>query len=82
MTLEGFTWDAYDQNFADNKRSMTNWRRELCPPKYVHKEFVREDDWLYCPQYVPRGYQSLRCPYLQILDHPLSFVCFLIDYQT
>ena len=26
MTPEGLTWDAYDQNFADNKRSMTNWR--------------------------------------------------------
>ena len=37
MTPERSTWDAYDQNFDDNKRSMTNWRGELRPPKYVHK---------------------------------------------
>ena len=44
MTPEGSTWDAYDHNFADNERSMTNWKGKLRPPKYVHKEFVGEDD--------------------------------------
>ena len=43
MTPEGSIWDAYDQNFADNERSMFNWREELRPPKYVHKEFVGEN---------------------------------------
>ena len=47
MTPEGATWDAYDQNFADNKRSMTNKKGELCPPIYEHKVFVEEDDLAY-----------------------------------
>ena len=44
MTPEGPTWNAYDQTFSNNERSMTNRRGQLRPPKYVHKEFVREDD--------------------------------------
>ena len=44
MTPEGVTWDAYDQNYADNERSMTNRKGKLCPPKYVLKKFVEEDD--------------------------------------
>ena len=44
MTPEGPLWDANDQTFADNERSMTNRCRHLCPPTYVHKEFVEEDD--------------------------------------
>ena len=38
------TWDAYDQTYADNERSMTNSCGQMCPPKYVQKEFVEEDD--------------------------------------
>ena len=33
MTPEGLTWDAYDQNFADNERSLTNKKGALRPPK-------------------------------------------------
>ena len=44
MTPEGSTWDAYDQTFAENERSMTNRRGQLRPPKYVHTDFVEEDD--------------------------------------
>ena len=44
MIPEGATWDAYDQNFTDNKRSMTNRKGELRPPKYLHKEFIGDDD--------------------------------------
>ena len=44
MTPEGSTWDAHDQNFANNERSLTNWKGKLHLPKYVHKEFVGEDD--------------------------------------
>ena len=44
MTPEGQTWDAYDQTFADNERSLTNKKGKLRPPKYVQKEFVGEDD--------------------------------------
>ena len=35
MTPEGISWDAYDQNFADNKHSLTNKKGALRPPKYV-----------------------------------------------
>ena len=35
MTPDGPTWDAYDQTFADNERSLTNKKGELRPPKYV-----------------------------------------------
>ena len=44
ITPKGATWDAYDRTFADNERSMTNKKGELCPPMYKHKEFVEEDD--------------------------------------
>ena len=44
ISPKGSTWDAYDQNFADNERSMTNRKGALRPLKYVHKEFVGEDD--------------------------------------
>ena len=44
MTPDGPTWDAYDQTYADNERSLTNKKGELCPPKYVQKEFIGEDD--------------------------------------
>ena len=44
ITPEGATWDVYDQNYADDKHSMTNRKGELRPPKYVHKEFIGEDD--------------------------------------
>ena len=35
MTPDGPTWDAYDQTFTDNERSLTNKKGELRPPKYV-----------------------------------------------
>ena len=44
ITPDGPTWDAYDQTYADNKRSMTNSCGQMRPPKYVQKEFVEEDD--------------------------------------
>ena len=44
ITPEGPSWDAYDETFADNERSMTNKKGELRPPMYKHKEFVGEDD--------------------------------------
>ena len=44
ITPDGPIWDAYDQTYADNERSMTNFRGQLRPPRYVHKEFVEEDD--------------------------------------
>ena len=44
LTPEGPSWDAYDQTFADNERSMTNRCGHLRPLTYVHKEFVEEDD--------------------------------------
>ena len=44
ITLEGATWDAYDQNFAGGERSMTNRKGEPRPQKYFNKEFIEEDD--------------------------------------
>ena len=44
ITPDGPIWDAYDETYADNKRSMTNFRGQLRPPRYLHKEFVEEDD--------------------------------------
>ena len=44
ITPEGPSWDAYDETFANNERSMTNKKGELCWPMYKHKEFVKEDD--------------------------------------
>ena len=44
ITPEGPSWDAYDETFANNKRSMTNKKGELRPLMYKHKEFVGEDD--------------------------------------
>ena len=44
MTPKGATWDVDNQNFADNKQSVTNKKGELCPPMYEHKEFVGKDD--------------------------------------
>ena len=44
LTPEGPSWDAYDQTFVDNRRSMTNRHGHLRPSTYVHKDFVEEDD--------------------------------------
>ena len=44
ITPDGPIWNAYDQTYADNERSMTNSRGQMRPPKYVQKEFVEEDD--------------------------------------
>ena len=35
MTPEGSTWDIYDQNLANNKRSVTNQKSELRPSNEV-----------------------------------------------
>ena len=43
ITPDSPMWDAYDQTYADNERSMTNFRGQLRPPRYVHKEFVEKD---------------------------------------
>ena len=40
ITPDGPTWDAYDPAFADNERSMTNFRGQIRPSKYKQKEFV------------------------------------------
>ena len=45
ITPEGAIWDAYDQTFPDNERSMTNKKGELRPPMYKYKECVGEDDY-------------------------------------
>ena len=37
ITPDGPTWNAYDQTYADNERSLTNRRGQMCPPKYVQK---------------------------------------------
>ena len=44
ITPDGPTWDAYDPTFADNERSMTNFRGQMRPSKYIQKEFVEEED--------------------------------------
>ena len=44
ITPDGPIWDAYDQTYADNERSMTNFRGQLRPARYVHKEFLEDDD--------------------------------------
>ena len=31
MTPEGATWDVYNENFVDNKRSMTNKKGSFSP---------------------------------------------------
>ena len=35
ITPEGPIWEADDQTYADNERSMTNSRGQMRPPKYV-----------------------------------------------
>ena len=44
LTPEGPLWDAYDQTFTDNERSMTYRCGQLCPSTCVHKVFVENDD--------------------------------------
>ena len=44
MIPEGPIWDAYDQTYVDNERSMTNFRGHLRPPTYLRKLFVEDDD--------------------------------------
>ena len=44
ITPDGPICDAYDQTYADNERSTTIFRGQLRPPRYIHKDFVEEDD--------------------------------------
>ena len=45
MTPDGPTWDAYDQTYADNERSLTNKKGELRPPRYVQKNSLGRIIW-------------------------------------
>ena len=44
MTPESPIWDAYDQTYTDNERSMTNFHEHLRPPIFVHTAFVAVGD--------------------------------------